>query len=46
MRAPMHLLHVGMVPGVGEHARDHAPLAGHAQALVGAQLLDAVGRWR
>ena len=46
VRAPVHLLNVGVVLGGGEHAGNHAPLARHAQALVGAELLDATCRLR
>jgi len=40
-RAAVELLGVGMVGRVRQHARDDAALVGHAQAFVGAKLLDA-----
>ena len=36
--AAMQFLDVGMIGRHREHARDHAPLLGHAHALLGAQL--------
>src|SRR5262249_6022480 len=40
------LLGVGMVIGFGDHARDHAALLGHAQALFEAGLFDPVQGFR
>ena len=38
--APVELLHVGMIVGVGEHPRDDATLAGHLESFLDAQALD------
>ena len=38
--AAVKLLGVGMILGMGKHARDHPALLGHAQALVNAEFLD------
>jgi hypothetical protein len=39
--ATVQLLHVGMVVGVGQHARDHPALACHLQAAFDAEALNA-----
>ena len=40
--AAVQLLDVGMIVGAGQHARDDAPLLGHAHAALGAEFLDPV----
>jgi len=45
-RAPVDLLHVWMIVGVGQHAGDDAPLAGHAHAPIGAETLQPAFPYR
>jgi hypothetical protein len=36
----VHLLDIGMIGRVREHARDHAPLLGHLQPFVDAEFFE------
>ncbi len=44
MRTAKHFLRVWMILCFGQHARNHAPLPGHAQSMIGAEPLDAGAR--